>query len=382
MRKFVVFILALTVFACGKDTSREDIRKQLAQYKKEKNELQQKITQLNNQLESKGGQPKGTYQIPVFVKEMEPDTFSHFINANGTVEAVQEAFISPETNGQITRIFVEEGERVKEGELMAKLNTSVIESNIEEVKTNLELARETFQKQKRLWEDSVGSEMQYLEAKNRKETLENRLETLQEQLDMSEIRAPFDGIVEEISQKAGELGTPGIQLLHLVNLQKLKVEAELAEQYMAYVNEGDLINIRFPAYPDLVKTVPITRKGSVIDKESRTFAIEARINNYDEKLKPNQISIVNVRDYMNDSALVVPANVIKQDMQGDYVYILQDEEDVKVAHKVYVTTGRSYNNETMVQEGLDVGQEVITSGYTQVSEGSRVQVKQKEAVAD
>ena len=313
---------------------------------------------------------------------MEPDTFSHFINANGTVEAVQEAFISPETNGQITRIFVEEGERVKEGELMAKLNTSVIESNIEEVKTNLELARETFQKQKRLWEDSVGSEMQYLEAKNRKETLENRLETLQEQLDMSEIRAPFDGIVEEISQKAGELGTPGIQLLHLVNLQKLKVEAELAEQYMAYVNEGDLINIRFPAYPDLVKTVPITRKGSVIDKESRTFAIEARINNYDEKLKPNQISIVNVRDYMNDSALVVPANVIKQDMQGDYVYILQDEEDVKVAHKVYVTTGRSYNNETMVQEGLDVGQEVITSGYTQVSEGSRVQVKQKEAVAD
>jgi RND family efflux transporter MFP subunit len=382
MRKFVVFILALTVFACGKDTSREDIRKQIAQYKKEKNELQQKITQLNNQLESKGSQPEGTFQIPVFVKEMEPDTFSHFINANGTVEAVQEAFISPETNGQITRIYVEEGERVKEGELMAKLNTSVIESNIEEVKTNLELARETFQKQKRLWEDSVGSEMQYLEAKNRKETLENRLETLREQLDMSEIRAPFDGIVEEISQKVGELGTPGIQLLHLVNLQKLKVEAELAEQYMAYVNEGDLINIRFPAYPDMVKTVPITRKGSVIDKESRTFAIEARINNYDEKLKPNQISIVNVRDYMNDSALVVPANVIKQDMQGDYVYILQDEEDVKVAHKVYVTTGRSYKNETMVQEGLDVGQEVITSGYTQVSEGSRVKVKQKEAVAD
>jgi len=382
MRKFVVFILALTVFACSKDTSREDIRKQIAQYKKEKNELQQKINQLNNQLESKGGQSEGTYQIPVFVKEMEPDTFSHFINANGTVEAVQEAFISPETNGQITRIYVEEGERVKEGELMAKLNTSVIESNIEEVKTNLELARETFQKQKRLWEDSVGSEMQYLEAKNRKETLENRLETLQEQLDMSEIRAPFDGIVEEISQKVGELGTPGIQLLHLVNLQKLKVEAELAEQYMAYVNEGDLINIRFPAYPDMVKTVPITRKGSVIDKESRTFAIEARINNYDEKLKPNQISIVNVRDYMNDSSLVVPANVIKQDMQGDYVYILQDKQNVKVAHKVYVTTGRSYNNETMVQEGLDVGQEVITSGYTQVSEGSRVQVKQKEAVAD
>src|SRR6056297_3463376 len=160
MKKFVVFILALTFVACSKESDREEIRGQIAQYKKEKNELQQKINQLSDQLESMGEETPGeTYKIPVFVEELKPDTFSHFVNTNGTVEAIQEAFISPETNGQITEMHVEEGERVEKGKLLVKLNTSVIESNIEEVKTNLELARETFQKQKRLWKDSVGTEM-------------------------------------------------------------------------------------------------------------------------------------------------------------------------------------------------------------------------------
>ncbi|MFW6100579.1 MAG: efflux RND transporter periplasmic adaptor subunit, partial [Bacteroidota bacterium] len=266
--------------------------------------------------------------------------------------------------------------------LMAKLNTSVIESNIEEAKTNLELARETFQKQKRLWKDSVGSEMQYLEAKNRTENLENRLKTLREQLDMSEIRAPFDGIVEEINQKTGELGTPGAQLLHLVNLKQLKVKATLAEQYMSGVQKGDSVKIRFPAFPNTVRTVPVTRKGQVIDKTSRTFTVEARIDNENEKIKPNQISVMNVRNYTKDSALVIPSNVIKQDMEGDYVYILQEKQDAKVAHKVYIETGRSHNNQTMLTDGVEPGQKVITSGYTQVSEGIRVNVKQKEMFAE
>ncbi|MGM0530600.1 MAG: efflux RND transporter periplasmic adaptor subunit [Bacteroidota bacterium] len=381
MKKFVLFIVVLTFVACSQESGKEEIRKQIAQHKKEKSELQQKINQLSDQMESREGDTAGTHQIPVFVKELKPDTFRHFVNANGTVEAVQEAIVSPETNGQITEIYVEEGDRVQEGELMAKLNTSVIQSNIEEVKTNLELARKTFQKQKRLWEDSVGSEMEYLEAKNRKENLENRLGTLREQLDMSEIRAPFNGIVEEVNQKIGEMGNPGVQMMYLVNLKKLKVKSELAEQYMAHVHEGDPVRIRFPAYPEMVKTIPISRKGSVIDKGSRTFAVEGRIDNYNEKIKPNQISIMEVNDYVNDSALIVPSEVIKQDMQGDYVYILQEDQGSKDAQKVYIETGRTYNNQTILTQGVDAGEEVITSGYSEVSDGSQVQVKQREEFA-
>lgn len=383
MRKILIFIGIVTIVACGKQADeRGEIRNQIAQYKKQKNELQQKIDELNVKLESIGGEEAGTYQMPVFIKEMKPDTFSHFINANGTVEAIQEAFISPETNGQITDIYVEEGELVEKGDLLVSLNTSVIRSNIEEVKTNLELAVKTFEKQKRLWQDSIGSEMEYLQAKNNKENLENRLKTLREQLDMSQIHAPFDGIVEEINQKVGEMGTPGVQVLHLVNLKKLRVEAEIAEQYMALIDEGDPIRVTFPAYTDMAITVPITRKGSVIDKESRTFTIEGRLDNSDEKIKPNQIAVVNVRDYYNDSALFLPSNVIKQDMEGDYVYVVREVDGNESAHKIYIQTGKSYNNQTIVTEGLDTGQKVIIDGYTQVSEGSEISVKQKEKLVD
>jgi len=380
MRKIAILILVVIVAACSPQPGdKSEVREKLAQYKKEKNDLEQKIEQLNRQL--KDGDAAGAAgagnRVPVFVKDMVPEQFNHYVRSNGEVEAVYDAFISPETNGQITRIHVDEGDRVQQGQLLVSLKTNVIRSNIQEVETNLELARKTYEKQKRLWADSVGSEMQYLEAKNRKESLENRLSTLQEQLEMSRIRAPFSGVVERINQKVGELGTPGMQLLHLVNLRKLKVEAQITEQYISRVHEGDMIEVRFPAYPEMDKRVPITRKGSVIDKESRTFTIEARLDNPQEKIRPNQIAIVNVLDYSIDSALVVPSNIIKEDMQGDYVYVVNNSER---ARKVYVQTGRSYNNQTVLTSGVKPGNRVVTSGYTQVSEGTPVAVKQKEAL--
>ena len=380
MKKIAVLILAVAVASCSPQSDSKDIRKELAQYKKERNELEQKISDLEEQLNAGQDGTTGDFQIPVFVKEMEPETFRHFVRSNGAVEAVYDAFISPETNGQITRIHVNEGDHVKEGDLLVSLKTSVIRSNIQEVKTNLELARETFEKQKNLWADSVGSEMQYLEAKNRMESLENRLSTLQEQLEMSRIRAPFDGIIESINQKVGELGTPGIQLLHMVNLKQLKVEARITEQYISSVHEGDTVEIHFPAYPNKTRSVPISRKGSVIDQESRTFIIEARLHNPGEIIKPNQIATVLVNNYTNRSAMVVPSNVIKRDMRGDYVYTVENRDGRHVAHKVYVETGNNYNNQTVLTSGVTPGDRVITSGYTQVSEGSPVNVKERKAL--
>jgi len=349
----------------------------LAQYKKEKNQLEQKISTLNSKLDTLGDKPASGKGVPVFVQELQPERFSHFVKSNGTVQAVHDAFISPETSGQITTIHVDEGDRVREGALLVSLKTNILRSNIREVETNLELARKTFEKQKRLWADSVGSEMQYLEAKNRKESLENRLSTLKEQLEMSRIRAPFDGVVEDISQKVGELGSPGLRLLHLVNLKQLKVETEITEQYIANVQEGDTVQIHFPAYPDMVKTVPIARKGSVIDKESRTFTVEARMHNPDERIKPNQISVVHVRDYLNPNALKVPSNVIKEDMKGAYLFVVRQQQGQPVAKKVYIQTGESFNNSTLLAGGVQAGDRVITSGYTQVSDGTRLNIKQK-----
>ena len=382
MKKILIIIGVLAIVSCGKQDDKEEIRKEIAEKKKEMNEISDEIKNLNEKLDTLSGEGKGIYEIPVFIKKMKPETFEHFITANGKVEAVQEAFISPETNGKITKIHVDEGARVQKDQLLVSLNTGVIESNIDEVTTNLELARKTFEKQRRLWQDSVGSEMQYLQAKNQKESLEKRLETLREQLDMARIKAPFSGIVEKVNQKEGELGTPGMQILHLVNIKKLKVKADITEQYIGDIHKGDMINMTFPAYNGYNRKLPITRKGQIIDEESRTFVIEAMLENENRKIKPNQVCVVKVRDYINDSVLVVPANIIKQDMKGDYLFILEETAGQNKAKKVYVETGRSYNNQTVITKGLSRGGEVITSGYSQVSEGSDVKVKQKEKIVD
>ncbi|MFO8236048.1 MAG: efflux RND transporter periplasmic adaptor subunit [Bacteroidales bacterium] len=382
MKKLLIVLGILSLISCEQKSEREKVQDKLADKKKEMSSLRKDITSLTQQLEELPGERGGVYQIPVYVKEIEQERFNHFIKTSGKVEAVWEAVMSPETSGQITEIYVEEGERVRKGEPLFSLNTKVIRSNIEEVKTNLELAQKTYEKQKRLWEEEVGSEMEYLQAKNQKENLEGRLETLNEELDMARVKAPFEGFVESISQKEGELGTPGIEVLHLVNMQKLKVKADISEQYLTHVNEGDIIEVTFPAYSDIKKEIPVTRKGQTIDNESRTFVIESRINNEDEIIKPNQISVVKVRDYSRDSALVVPAEVIKQDMKGDYVYVAEEEEGKVIADKVYVKTGLSYNNRTMISEGLNPGDKIITSGYTQVSDGAEITVKENQADVD
>ena len=377
MKKLLIIIGIVSLISCDQQPEKQEIRNQIAQYKKEKNELEEKIQKLNKKLDeiSEGG--ASTYQVPVFVKKMQPEVFRHFVNANGSVEAVEDAFISPETNGQIKEIYVEEGDRVKKGQLLIRLKTRVLESNIKEVKTNLELARKTYEKQKRLWEDSVGSEMEYLQAKNNKESLEAKLETMKAQLDMSSIEAPFNGIVEEITQKTGELASPGQPILHLVNLKKLKIKAELSEKFLHHINKGDKIRINFPALDEYSKTAKISRKGSIVDEESRTFTIEAKFSNLDEKIKPNQVAIINVNDYTDKEAMVVPSEVIKQDMKGDYIYITKEKNGSVTASKNYIETGRSYNNKTVIKKGTEVGQKVITAGYTQVSEGSEVNIKDK-----
>src|SRR6056297_471564 len=380
MKKIIIpLAMVLALVSCKKEQSETEIRKQINEHKQEIREIENEISSLQEKLKQKDTEQGNQFKIPVFVKKLTPENFSHFIKANGSVEARKEAFISPETNGQIKIIHVEEGDKVKKGQLLVSLSTSVIRSNIKEVKTNLELASETYEKQKRLWEEKVGSEMQYLQAKNNKESLESRLETLKEQLEMAKIKAPYSGIVEKIFQKEGEMGNPGVQIIHLVNMKKLRINAEISEVYLRNIHKGDKVEISFPSYPEMKMDVPITRKGSVIDKESRTFIIEADINNYDRKIKPNQIAVVKVRDFSTDSALVVPSNTIKQDMKGDYVYIVKEKDGKSIAKKVYVKPGESYNNQTVIS-GVQKGQRVITAGYTKVSNDMEVAVKEKEKV--
>ena len=374
MKRILVLIIGVSLFACQESNKREEIQNQIKEYRSRVSELNSKIDELRGTLDELSG-GEDMFKIPVKIKNIKPEEFNNFFEVNANVSAEQNAFISPEQGGQIKDIRVDEGDRVQKGELLVKLNLEVSQSSIEQVKTNLELARKLYQKQKDLWDKNIGSEIEYLEAKNRKERLEKQLAQLKAQQDMSIIKAPFSGVVEKIYQKEGEMASPGRQVLQLVNLKAMQAEANISERYISDVHKGDSVQIRFPAYENLRFKVPIIRKGNVINEESRTFPVEVKLNNQNKKIKPNLRSVMRVNDYSKDSSVVVPSIIVKEDRQGTYLYKAVKKDGNSVARKAYVETGRSFNDITRIDDGISFGDKVIISGFEQVSNGSNINIK-------
>ena len=315
--------------------------------------------------------------IAVEIKDMEHEAFAHYFSANGSVEAVKEAFISPEIMGQVKEIIVIEGERVRKGQLLATLNSNIIEKGISEVKTGLQLARTIYKKRKGLWEKKIGSEIQYLEAKAQKESMENRLKTLEAQLEMTRIKSPINGIVDEIGKKVGELSTPGMLLLRVVNLDKIYVNADVSEVYLSKIKKGDTVEVDFPSFPDLSIKTKIYQIGNVVNPQNRAFNIKLLLDNVEEKLKPNILAIIKLRDFDSSSALVVPSIIIKKDIRGSYIYVVKREEKRFTAQKTYIKPGISEKSSTIINEGLKQGQQVITKGYNLVKNGAEVKISKK-----
>ena len=325
--------------------------------------------------ENPGKDEKIAIKVPVLIENTAFREFSHFIEVTGVVEAEYYAVISSEISGQIKKIHVREGQLVKKGQLMVSLNSKVTESTIAEVKTGLVLAKKIYEKQKELWEQNIGSEIQYLEAKTSKESSENRLKTLQAQLEMARIKAPFEGVVEEIYSKEGELAIPGLQLVYVINLSKLKVVAEVSETYLPNIKKGDMAILEFSSYPDIKLKIPINRTGNVINKQNRTFKVEFNFENPESLLKPNILTTVKLNDYYTDSALIVPSIIIKQDMKGSYLYVASGKGADSYAKKIYIEKGRSYQDKTMVLQGLEKDQMIIISGYNKVYDGIAIEIK-------
>lgn len=376
MKKLVLLLGVIALVSCNEGNQREQIEKEIDEKKKEVRAIEKDIDELEDQLASLPGDGAKKYQLPVKIKVVETGIFNHYITVNGNVEAVNSAFISPEQGGQIKKIHVKEGQRVGKGQLLITLNTSVTGNTIKEVETQLQLAKKLYEKQKNLWEQNIGSEVQFLQAKTNKESLESKLKTLKSQLAMSIIHAPFSGIIEEIPVKEGELASPGMRVVQLVNLSKIKIVADVSEKFITMIHEGDKVKVSFPSYNNMELEVPIVRKGNTIEPDNRTFKIEVQFKNPNNKIKPNMLSTITINDYTTDSALIVPAIIVKKDFNGNYLYhVVEDDEGHNIAKKAYVETGKSYNDETVIAEGIKPGFKVVTSGYNLVSNGSYVKIK-------
>jgi RND family efflux transporter MFP subunit len=370
----IIISLAMLIVACKSETSKDSIKKQISEYKEQVNELNLKIKDLEKELENHE-QGESVYNTPVEVNQITKRPFKHYFEASGSLEAVNKAYISPEINGQIKEILVVEGERVIKGQLLVKLNTSITESTIQEVETQLDLAKTLYEKQKQLWEKNIGSEVQYLQTKNNMEALESKLATLKAQLEMAFVRSPINGIVDMINVEPGELAMPGFQIMMVVNLDEMYVKADVSEKYLPVVKEGDEVELSFPTFPSLQMTVRVNRVGNIVNKGNRTFVVELKIKNVNGMLKPNVLALMKFMDYSNDAALIVPSIIIKEDIQGPYLYIVDDNGGKPVAKKVYINTGMSYKDTTMITSGLEVGDKVIIEGYSLVTDGTEVNIK-------
>lgn len=374
MKKIIFPIIALITLSCASPET-SDKKTQLEEYKQLVKEYSMKIETLESEISVAEENPANAEDMTVVrVREIIPEELSSFFSSTGKVEAIHDAYISPEVNGQISKILVSQGDNVRKGDLLIKLNTDLIERNIEEVKTGLDLAVKLYEKQKQLWEKEIGSEIQFLEARNRMESQQARLATLETQLALSKITAPFDGIVDDIMVKQGELASPGTRLLRLVNLDDMKITARVSESFIGSILENDPVGISFPTYPGWVIERPISRIGTVIDPDTRTFEVEVLLKNSDGKLRPNMISSLRIQDYSDPDALLVPSIILKQDFSGTFLFKATGKSGHRIAEKIYVETGKSVNDVTKITGGIAEGDLVIVEGYNLVSNGERVKI--------
>lgn len=372
----IVFILIATLFAaCGGKDPREELKNELEAQQRLAKEVEREISKIEARLAALDDGTDSRYFEPVRIEYAEPAMFRHFFEAGGTVEAVSEAFISPEINGQIKEIYVKEGQFVKKEQVLARLNTEVTEKSIAELETALRLASDVYKRQKRLWEERIGSELQYLEARNNMESLENRLATSRAQLNMAIIVSPIDGIVEKVNQKKGEMASPGMGMMYLVNMDQMYVKADVSERFLPALNTGDEVVLRIPAFPDFEETTPIERIGNVVNRGNRTFEVQLRVQNAHRKLKPNMVAVLEINDFSAENSLVIPSRLIKEDLNGKYIYVaVTDENGDKLARKRYVVPGRTYKDKTRINQGLNPGDAIITDGFNRVSDGSLLRI--------
>ncbi len=377
MKKTYILFLAAAIgaFACNSGSEVDQKKEELAKLKSQQQEIAGRIKVLETELATLAPvkATEGRVKL-VQVKPVQPQTFKHYISVQGTVESDNNILISPKTGGVITAVYANEGDRVSQGQVLAVIDDAVLRESIEELKTGLDLATTVYEKQRNLWEQKIGSEVQYLQAKNNKESLERKLSTLNSQLAMTRITSPISGVVDEVNIKPGEAAMPGLGVIRVVNLSKIKVKAKMADSYIGTVKKGDDVKI---SLPDIKEEVDgkVTFVGQVVNPQSRTFDIEVSLDNKEAKLKPNMLAVVNINDKTTQEAIVVDANFVQQSEAGEVVFVANNSNNNRIqAEMRKVKTGLSYNGQVEILEGLKAGDSLITAGYQDLVDGQIIKV--------
>ena len=366
----VLTIATLFLAACGNKPT--DKKGELDALLKQQNELAEKITTLKSEMEKAGDSSLVNANIKtVAVKEVAVAPFSHFVEVQAKVDANQSVTATPKMGGTVTAILVSAGDKVAAGQVLAKLDDVLIKQSIAELQTQIDFANNIYKKQKALWDQQIGSEVQYLTAKNSKESLENKMKSVREQWSMTEIKAPIGGTVDAIPVKIGQAIMPGIPCFNIVNLSGLKIIAEVAEAYISKIKTGDNVIVSIPDLKlDISAKVSFT--ASSVNQMSRTFTVEVKVPATVTALRPNMIAVMKIADYTNADAMVVPINIVQSSSDGNYVLTAVTENGKNMVTKKVIQTGQSYNGSIEVLTGLATGDKIIVAGYQDVNPGEDV----------
>lgn len=377
-------IVVLFLAACGGNEAPKTLegKKALLQQKKSN------LLTLNKEIESLQAEitemdPTAKDQIkvvPVSTTELLPGKFQHFVKVQGTVEANKNVLVSPQAGGRITKIYVREGQRVGRGTSLAQIDDAIMRRSMEEVHTQLELATIMFDKQSRLWEQEIGTEVQYLTAKSQKESLERRLKTLEEQLKLSKVRSPISGTVDEIMPKVGETVAPGMPAFRVVNPSDLSLTAQLAESYVPYIRKGDLVKVNFPTLNKSYEA-KVSLVGQSIDPLGRTFRVEVKLPN-DPILKSNMFGEISINDRSVEEAITIPQSIVQKSEQGDFVFVAEQKDGKWNAVRRIIESGLAYDGVVEVTSGLSANEKLVTTGYKGLSNGQIISFNESVASND
>tara|TARA_B100000767_G_scaffold228598_1_gene218971 strand:- start:543 stop:1700 length:1158 start_codon:yes stop_codon:yes gene_type:complete len=373
--KSILYISILSlVMSCNPATEEA---KSLTDLKTKKNALVDQLNEISKELKSVENAISALDTLKRLMTvtsfKAEEKEFNHYIEIQGVVKADKTIELRAEMGGSITAILIKQGQRVYKGQILATLESSVIDNSVLQLKTQLDLAKTTYERQARLWDQKIGSEIQFLQLKAQKEALENRLNSLKAQARKMKVVAPFSGVIDQVFAKNGELVSPQTPFLRLVNLDNVYVESEITETYLKAVTEGTKALLHFKSIDTFVEA-SITQVGNFINPSNRSFKTRIDIKNTNNELKANLLANIKINDY-NASGIVIPSKVIQKDRNGKtFVYVLEAEENNFRVVKTDVVETNSYANFSYISEGLNSNSTLVEKGARLVKNGEIVKL--------
>ncbi len=368
-KSILILAIVLIAVACGNKT---DKKSELAKLKKQQDELALKIKTLETELSVNDTTSKSK-MTSVAITLAQPAVFNHFLEVQGKVDGEDNIAVSAQMPGAITAVYVKEGDNVRAGQVLAQIDNSVLQQQIASTKQQLDFTTSLYNKQKALWDQQIGSEVQYLTAKNNKENLEKALATMNDQLDMTRIKSPINGSVEEVNLKVGQMASPGLAAVRVVNFTNAKIVAEIAEAYAPKVKPGDKVIVFFPDFNiEIASQIRFTSK--YINPINRTFISEVHLGPSKVQYRANMMAVVKINDYRNPSAFTIPITLVRESQAGKYIYVAKEEKGNLVARRLPVTVGSTYNGLAEITSGIIAGEKIITTGFNSLIDGELIQV--------